>query len=540
MATGAAATPDPGAFGLLTFATPAWLLGFLLVPVIRWLHRGGRHRRTVPVSRVKLWRLADASAPSAGERRPPDPAWRRRALLAALLFIALAGPQFPEQRTDITLWIDDSLSMLTREERGTRLTEGLAQVRLLLADVPHANVEVRTLGDPWHGLGALNEATAGAVAAGAGRKQPMAPPAGLLAGGNLHWLLTDGTNATLLEWPGSSRPDRIIRVGSVTRNVGLERLSARRSLTDPERYDMLLKVANGGSVSETRVVVFATDAGELARSNLSLDPGEVALVSAVMPASAKVRATLQPTDALAEDDEIILGLDRLRRIRVATDARCPAALKSAIATHPALILAEESTRDVEAVLDCGTRDVVRDVASIRVIANHAPTRPHGSLQWSSSVPESRRLKLDADRLEVAARLDTRPGDVALLAIDDVPVIVSRVGAAKVLETSLDFNSEEMRRGSEIPLLVNFMFERLLERNLLDGIAITDRGAGSANVVPSARAVASTVTRAPDASSYPRDWTQTFLVAALLVLLWELLALTQQAFRLIDFRDADST
>ena len=212
-----------------------WLFGLLLLPVIRWLHRGGRQRRAVPVSRLDLWRRAAASSPAAGERRPPDPAWRRRALLTALLVVALAEPQLPEQRTDITLWIDDSLSMLTREEHGTRLAEGLAQVRSLLAEVPHADVEVRTLGDPWHSLGALTDATVATVVAGAGRKQPAAPPAALLRRDSLHWLLTDGAHAALFEWPGDSRPDRVIQVASVTRNVGLERLSARRNLNDPEQ-----------------------------------------------------------------------------------------------------------------------------------------------------------------------------------------------------------------------------------------------------------------------------------------------------------------
>ena len=539
MAANTASTPGSGAIGLLTFVTPAWLLGLLLLPVIRWLHRGGRHRRTVPVSRLSLWRLADASTPSAGERRPPDPAWRRRALLAALLVVALAGPQLPEQRTNITLWIDDSLSMLTGEERGTRLVEGLAQVRSLLAEVPHANVEVRTLGDPWHGLGVLDEATIATIAAGAGRKQPKAPPSPLLRGDSLQWLLTDGADATLLEWPGESRPDRIIQVGSVTRNVGLERLSARRNLNDPEQFDVLLKVANGGNASESRVVVVATDAGELARSNIRLDPGRSTLVNAVIPAASKVRATLQPGDALAEDDEIVLDLDPLRRRRVATDATCPAALKSAVAAHPALALVEESATDVDAVLDCGTRGAVREIPTIRVLANRTPTRPQGSLQWSSSVPESHRIRLDTERMQVATRLDARPEDVVLLAVGDEPLIVNRAGAMNVLETSLDFDSEDARRGPETPLLVNLMFERLFERHLLDEIAIVDRGAGSAKVVPSTRASANAAARAPSASPYFHDWTHSFLLAALLALLWELVALVHQGYRSIDYRGADS-
>jgi hypothetical protein len=35
---------------LLSFATPLWLLGVLLVPLIWWLHRSGPRLRGVPVS----------------------------------------------------------------------------------------------------------------------------------------------------------------------------------------------------------------------------------------------------------------------------------------------------------------------------------------------------------------------------------------------------------------------------------------------------------------------------------------------------------
>ena len=525
---------------MLTFVTPVWLFGVLLLPVIRWLHRGGRQRRAVPVSRLELWLPAAASSPAAGERRPPDPAWRRRALLTALLAVALAGPQLPEQRTDITLWIDDSLSMLTREEHGTRLVEGLAQVRSQLAEVPRANVEVRTLGDPWHSLGPLTEATIATIVAGAGRKQPTAPPAALLPGDSLNWLLTDGADAALFEWPGETHPDRIVQVASVTRNVGLERLSARRNLNDPEQYDVLLKVTNGGTVPETRVVVVATEAGEITTSTLRLDPGGFALVNASIPASAKARAMLQPGDALAEDDEIFLALDPLHRRRVATDAKCPPALRAAVAAHPALSLVEEAATDVEAVLDCGTRGEVSGAASIRVLANRTPARPHGLVQWSSSVPESRRIRLDPERMQVAARLEARPGDAVLLTVGDEPLVVSRMGASKLLETSLDFGSAEALRGPEIPLLVNLMFERLLGSNLLDEIAMVDRGAGSTKVAPSERAGADAVARTPSAPRSLRDWAQPLLVAALLVLLWELVALARQWYRSTDLRGAEST
>jgi hypothetical protein len=519
---------------LLSFAAPIWLSGLLLLPVIRWLHRGGRQRRAVPVSRLSLWQREGASSPAAGERRPPDPAWRRRALFAALLVVALSEPQLPLQRTRITLWVDDSLSMLTRETHGTRLVEGLAQAGSLLAEVPQAEVEVRTLGDPWHSLGALTETTRKTIVAGAGRKAPTPPPAALLRGDRLNWLVTDGAHAAPFEWPSDRRPDRVIQVAGVTRNVGLERLSARRNLNDPERYDLLLKVANGGTAVETREVTFATDAGEIVRANLRIEPGASVVVNAAIPASPGVRATLEPADALAEDDEIVLDLQPLRRRRVAIDSKCPAALLTAIRAHPALAAAKEGAPDAEAALDCGTHDAASDVATLRVLADRLPTLPRGAVQWAPTMSESQRIRLDPQRVQVAARLHARSGDDVLLAVGDEPLIVRRARRTKVLETSLDFESVESRRGPEIPLLVNLMFEQLLGDALLGEIAIMDRGAGAARVAPLDRGSAITDSDRPSDSRVLRDWARPLLVIALLVLLWEVIALGRQWYRSDDF------
>jgi hypothetical protein len=135
-------------------------------------------------------------------------------------------------------------------------------------------------------------------------------------------------------------------------------------------------------------------------------------VNASIPASAKVRAALQPGDALAEDDEIVLDLGRctgagwrpMRSVPRRSGPPLP---------HTLPLLVEQGATDVE---PCWTAvRVARSggVASIRVLANRTPSRPRGSVQWSSAVPESRRVRLDAEQLQVAARLEARPGDVRL-------------------------------------------------------------------------------------------------------------------------------
>jgi len=527
---------------LISLLAPLFLLGLALLPLLRWLHRSGRHRRTLAVSHLGLWRGAAASHATAGERRPPDPAWRRRALLAALLCVALAEPQLTAPRTLLTLWVDDSISMLTREAQGNRLVEGLTQARAQLAELgPATEVEVRTLSEPWINQGTLTAASAARLVASAARQAPPEPPApptpplALLHRDRLHWVLTDGADAALLAWPEGRRPDRIIQVGSVNRNVGLERLSARRNLQDPGSFDLLLKLTNGGSAAETRVLVVATDAGEVARSTQRLDPGAALLVHALMPAAAHVRATLQPGDALPEDDTIDLDLAPLRRHRVATDSGCPRALLAALATHPALALAAENASDVEAQLDCGSHRATQGLATLRVLADRLPQRLPGALQWSPALAEARHKSFDIARPQVVARLQARPADAVLLAIGGAPVIISRAGGSPLIETSLDFAAAA--RDPAIPLLVNLLFERLLGKRLLDETALTDRGANASRVVPAARPSADVAGVAsaplPSPARLEHELARPLLVIALLVLLWEIAALGRQWVRMRD-------
>ncbi len=516
---------------MLSLATPLWLCGLVLLPLIRWLHRGGRHRRAVPVARLQLWHGAEVRSPAAGERRPPDPAWRRRALFAALLFVALAGPQWPQRQPPITLWVDDSLSMLTREVGGNRLSLALARARTLLADTPHAEVELRALGDPWLRLGAFTDAAVLGLTGSAGRREPAAPPAALLRRDSLHWLLTDGADVSLFDWPGGRRPDRVIQVGGVTRNVGLERLSARRNPQDPQRLDLLLKISNGGSVAETRELLFMTAAGEVARSTQRLEAGASVLVRATIPATAQVRATLQPGDALVEDDSITLDLSPLRRRRVAADAGCDAALRAAVSAHPALVLVAGMDADIDAVLSCSPTASAGPLPGIRVVAEHTPVPVRGALQWASTLPESHRSRLDAESLQLAARLASTPADSVLLAIGGQALVVRRAGTPVRIETAIDFSASAHAAGPEVPLLVNLMFESLFDGPLLDTIALTERGPAAVRVAPQPGLGVGAPSPAATAAPGVLDGTSALLLLALGVLLWEIAALGRQWWRL---------
>jgi len=324
---------------LLSLAAPLALLGLLALPLIRWLHRGGRHRRALAVAYLPLWRHAAASLAAAGQRQPPDPAWRRRALLAALATLALAAPQWRAPSQRITLWADDAPSMFVHEPGGTRLALALVQARREAAALGANDVELRLLGDPWRARDATADPPISTGAGAGGGKVPGPPPAALLRRDRRHWLLTDGVHAAVARWPAGMRPERVITVGSVRRNVGIERLAAQRMASGDERLEVLARLANGGAAAETRDIVLYADGREVARLRRTLAPGAAESLRFTLPMARALRAQLQPADALPDDDALALDLAPLARRRIAVDARCAPALRAAVAAHPALAAA---------------------------------------------------------------------------------------------------------------------------------------------------------------------------------------------------------
>jgi hypothetical protein len=300
-----------------------------------------------------------------------------------------------------------------------------------------------------------------------------------------------------------------------------------------------VQLVNGGQDAETRELVVTTDAGATTRSTRRLAPGETASVRLALPRAAAVHARLEPADALAEDDRLSLDLAGLARRAVAVDERCAPTLRAAVAAHPALGVAPAADTGAQAALDCGSGGP-SGLPTVRLVADRVPVALPGALQWPAAPAGSSRPTLDAQLLRVAARLRAAAGDTVLLAAAGEPLIVQRGGAVPLVESSLDLAAAGAARGPELPLLVNLMFERLFDRPLLDQLATVGRAAEASRVAPAA-ADAAASTAPPASASAPRpghalalrDVSRPLLLAALAVLLWEIVALGRQGWRLRD-------
>jgi hypothetical protein len=516
---------------LLSFATPLWLLGLALVPVIRWLHRGGPRLRSVPVSSLAPWRHSVAAARSAGARQPPDPAWRRRALIAALLSVALAGATstVPVQR--VTVWVDDSLSMLARDTTRTRLEAGLSRAAAALAPMRGVDVEVRTLANPWQRHAGLPPAVIAQIVRGAGTTEPSAPPAALLQSERTHWLVTDGADPTLALSGDATPYARVFQVGEATRNVGVVGLSARRSVSRRDRFDVQVRVTNGGNAIEAREVLLRTDAGVVSQWQVRLEPGASAKLSAEVGPSPVLHVALQPADVLIADDVMDLDLGTLRAVPVAADPACPDSVLAAVRAHPGLATARDAAT-AGLFLDCGGSTAPAGTPRIRLHFDRVPEPIQGPLAWPPEIDPAGRAALDALSLRRSGHLDAiGPQDRLLLSAGDEPLIVRRAaGGQPLIDTTIDPGSSVTAERPDAPLLLMLLVDLAMSSSTLDAVAVAQRDERAVLVVPRAGPIA---TEAPltSSGSMSRDWTWWVVLAALLALGWEIVALGRQWRRL---------
>ena len=206
---------------------PWWLIALGLIPLIRWLHRRQAPLSIHDVSAVFLWQDTPEVDSPGREQRPPDPAWRRRALITALLVIALSSPFAQREHAVLTVWIDESLSMLTVENGQTRLAAARQQLADELPSSGYAAGDVVTR--------SLSQTL---------------PPQ--LDEDSAHWLVTDGASESVRDWASLMPIDRVIQTGALTENVSVSRLAARRNVVDPGQIDILVSISNTGLAQDER------------------------------------------------------------------------------------------------------------------------------------------------------------------------------------------------------------------------------------------------------------------------------------------------
>jgi hypothetical protein len=513
---------------VLSLAAPAWLTALLVIPAIWWLHRSGPRAPPVPVADLGLWSGATPPTRRAGERRQADPAWIRRALITAALAIALAEPVLLQPGRSVTLWIDDSLSMLAREGDHTRLATGMELARLALADADAAPVVVRTMSSPWRSWPDPGADTLRQIEHRAGSAEPRPPPDRLLSRASSHWLLTDGADAELNDWAGRAPIERVIQVGSAVGNAGVISLSARPALGNPHLVELQARVVNGGDHTELRRLELGMQDGSTQQRDLRLEPGASATIRQVLAVTGgQVEARLQPADALPEDDSLVLELKPLQTLPVFTDPACPSPVHDALRAHPGLEAAREPAKAGLVVACSKEVESPPAVAGIRFNLGAVSSGADGELLWSQRIADTAPLALDAAALPVAAPLSPpAAADEVLLERGDEPLVIRRHEPRGLIETSIDPGSPGLAARQEFPLLIALLVDEALDRSSLGPVAVIDRDDQAPQVVPARRA-GSTPRASRELEPHASSLASPLLLMAAVLLLWELGALVVQ-------------
>ena len=499
---------------------PWWLIALAVIPLIRWLHRWQAPLSETPVSAVFLWETA-ASIGAGGEvSRKPEAAWRRRALIAALLVVALAEPWWQRAVGPVTVWIDDSLSMSAIEREDSRLANGLAILEQALQDSDTRSVTLRSLSDPAKAFLGNDPRAYDAstwLAASPGNPQPL--PAALLNLDSAHWLLTDGADERLVRWAANAPLTRVIAVGEATENTAVTRLAARPDLETPGSVHVLASVSNQGDREAIRRLRIESGASILESRALTIHPGETRHLTATYAlGGAGLTASLDPKDAVSLDDSLTLAASAIARVPVHLDAACPGELSMAIRSHPVLVpVATSGTAQLQVI--CSDDPLIAEaILRVHVSGSEPATGP---LDWQPGARRLQELHLPQEWISVAA-WDAEPeGDFeTLLATGEKPLVIRRKDKMSVVETVLDMSRPSFSHQPEYAAVVAGLIDLALNRPLLDSVVKSTIDPIASRIAPS-----KLPTRTFEGSSYGvtrQSLSNIFLALAVLVLLTDII------------------
>ncbi|MEL7449219.1 MAG: BatA domain-containing protein, partial [Pseudomonadota bacterium] len=463
----------------LQFAQPLWLAGLLLVPLIWWLHRFAGEGPRVAVASLTLWREASGSVDAAARRAShADPAWRRRALIAALLVAALAQPQWMLGEPPLTIWVDNSASLFTVENGRTRLATLIEQARR--AAGASRTATWRTLGDPSATI------LPGAIVSSL-RLQPPVPS--LLPSNEEHWLLTDGASDAVRVWAARAPLSRILTAGAATSNSAIVGLTARTDVaanttTAEPGLTLAITVHNAGANTDERTLTLVTANDPLATVPLSIPPDErITHLVPIDGGTTEVTARLSRGDNLADDDVAVLRSAASPRPAVAVSRTCPAALGEVIASHPGIERATGASGDI--AIACGPRAPSGSGPALWFFSDENGSRPSSTISWTPFADYGAGVSLEHLRVSSYA---LPPTQLPLMMASNAVIAGFMDDARTQIVSGLDLENDGLVASPLWPVLFAALLDTVAGRELLPR-ELAAQTVASADIAPRTMAMA---------------------------------------------------
>lgn len=471
---------------MIEWSSPGWLWGLVVLPLVWALHKLKTRRGELAVSAVFLWRFA-ASEESTGIRwSSADPAWRRRALIFALLILAEAGPRWTDARS-IQIWLDDSLSMRVDEGKAKRYELALQSLREALDEVAPFRAVIHSLTHPGRSVrfdsssvdGWEGEVEGWFQDPGPGVHMPLAVE---MRRDAVHWLVTDGADPEVNRWADSVPLSRVVQVGSARENLALTALALRPSLKSESGLNGILELANTGDAEARRTIELYLGERVLRSWSVVVSSGGTEALAFDLPDSVDgpLIARSQPADALVYDDELALAYPQ--RIRARVFGACGRHLSAALSVHPALTFPSGDGNDVDLAVVCGNGEAGAGRARLNV---HRTERSHAlgkPVLWTSGAGELKHVFLDYRWLHAFPGGGLGPDSKVLLAAGSEWLIAFNENSREI-DVCIDMEFQAFAEQPEYPVLIAGLIERLLPEARLDRVHAARRPIGESRIAP---------------------------------------------------------
>jgi hypothetical protein len=340
----------------LNLSLPEFLVLFSTISAaVVTLYLLSRARRRQVVSTLQFWTSAEQAVSETRRKRIQEP-WSLILQLLALLLLTLAIAQLrwgsPEQGgSDHVLLLDTSSWTAARVNGETTVLDQAKRsaqrwVRTLGPDDRVMIIHAAAVPSPVTGL----ESDKKTLSAGIDRARPSASALNLRSAvefasrlRSVHAqrpgeIVFSGALRTGSEAIPDAVPSgfRILPVESPEENAGLTSISARRSETNSDEWELLLAVRNYGKTARELPVAVHFGNAPVASHVFELGPGqsEAHVARFRTGAAGWVEAKLFANDAFVEDDRAILELPPSERLRVAVFTAESELLRPLFGAHP--------------------------------------------------------------------------------------------------------------------------------------------------------------------------------------------------------------
>jgi hypothetical protein len=472
----------------LTFAQFMALFGTVSAVVVA-LYLLDRSRRRQRVATLRFWVASEKAAEVRHRRRIQQPLSLVLQLLSiALLLLALAQLRWGSQGAasrDHVLLLDTSAWMAARSARGTFMDEARVSARAYVRALPSGDrvmlVRADALATPATAFEsnrerleqAILESEPGATALNLRQALDFASHAQRLQGGRGGEVVFVGAGRIAQEGADAMGRDvptlRVLPVDHQVENCGLRQVGLRRSVSNPENWDVLATIRNYGSRQRTLPVVAAFGGAVVATRQIVLPPGSEQNVAFEFRtrAAGPLEIRLYGNDALPGDDRAILEVPEQKPLRVAVYSNEPNLLRPLLSANPQVAAVFQSPSEYR---QPGGADVLildrfrpqpppeANAIWIEPPAQGSPI-PVRSIakdvqlaRWRSDQPLASGLRARDVRLESTAVFESAPGDQHVAEIENGPVIVARSGKYKTVVLGFHPGRIALRYELTTPLL----------------------------------------------------------------------------------------